>query len=91
MSRAGKVSLRELMGKEGGGKISLDKLPDLLGAAMPDMPRNLAGKNRLLNALKRMFCSSYRNLPGIKDLIKDFDGDVAFEEKVNQMKRIKVK
>ena len=87
----GKVSLREVMGKSGGKKISLDSLPELLGDGTPELPKNMTGKLRLLNALKKRFGHSYRNLPGIKDLISEFDGSMKFEDKINQMKKIKVK
>lgn len=90
MSRAGKVSLRELMGKSG-GKASLDHLPELLGDGMPKLPRNLVGKNRLLNALRNRFGGSYRNLPGVSDMIKQFDDDIKFEHKIKSMRKVKVR
>lgn len=78
------------MGKSG-GKARLEDLPELLGDGMPKLPRNLVGKNRLLNALRNRFGSSYRNLPGVGDILKEFDSEVSFEHKVKSMKSVKVK
>lgn len=90
MSRAGKVSLRELMGKNG-GKATLKDLPELLGERMPDLPRNNVGKHRLLTALKGRFGNGYRILPGVSDILKEFDEDVRFEGQVQKLKRLRVK
>lgn len=87
----GKVSLSELMGSRGAqGGLSLADLPKLLGDGMPDLPRNEIGRFRLIKALQQRFGQSYRQLPGVKNIIKDFDDDVAFEGKVQAMKSVKL-
>lgn len=73
------ASLAELLGKSPGGKMSVMDLPNLLGEKMPELPRNRIGKFRLGNALKMRFGAGYKNIPGIKDLIADFDKDVEAE------------
>ncbi len=87
-----KVSLNELMGKSGGqsSTISLKDLPELLGEKMQEMPRNQVGKFRLLRALKERFGNGFRNIPGVRDIMKEFDDDIQFESQVQRMKRIKV-
>lgn len=87
-----KVSLNELMGK-GGSKsssITLKDLPDLLGEKMQDMPKNQVGKFRLLRALKERFGNGFRNIPGVKDVMKEFDDEIKFEGQIQSMKNIKM-
>jgi hypothetical protein len=76
------ASLAELLGKEASGRLTAKDLPKLLGAKMPEMPRNRIGRYRLMNALKLRFGSGYKNIPGLKDIISDFDADVDVENVV---------
>lgn len=87
-----KVSLNELMGKAGSkaGNMSLDDLKDILGERMPEMPRNQVGRFRLIRSLKQRFGDGFRNIPGVKGLIKEFDEDIEFQQKLDKMKSIKV-
>lgn len=93
MSR--KATLGELMGKSGAkhGKknLSMDHLPDLLGEAMPEMPINSVGRFRLINALRNRFGNGWRNIPGVRDIIKDFDSKVELEERIHKIKQVKLK
>ena len=94
MSRSRKLSLAELMGSKaasGGGKLSLSKLPEILGDAMPELPRTAVGRHRLIRALQQRFGANFRTLPGVSDLVKEFDGDVALERKIAQMQSIKLR
>lgn len=87
-----KLSLAELMGTtaaDAGGKLSLKQLPEILGDAMPDLPRNAVGRHRLIRSLQNRFGSNFRSLPGLKDLIKEFDDEAAFEVKLARMKAIR--
>lgn len=88
----GRVSLAEIMGKKGsslGDDLSLSDLPALLGDALPEMPYNAVGKHRLINALRNRFGSGFRNIPGVKSIIKDFDDTVSFENRVAQLREVK--
>lgn len=90
-----KVSLSEIMGKSGASAASsgltLDKLPELLGELMPELPRNAVGRHRLVRSLQQRFGSNFRTLPGVPDLIKQFDKEIAFEQKVEHVKQIRMK
>ena len=73
------ASLAELLGKEAGSPMSAADLPKLLGEKMPDMPKNRIGRYRLMNALRMRFGPGFKNIPGIKDVISDFDKDIETE------------
>lgn len=89
-----KVSLGELMGKTGGAKgknLSLDDLGDILGERMPKLEFNPIGRMRLTAALRVRFGDGYRNLPGINNILSEFDEEAAFSVKLQEMKMIKGK
>lgn len=87
----GRASLSELIGSSGGesGKLTLKQLPEILGDAMPKLPRDRVGKLRLTTALRNRFGHDYRNLPGVEDLLKEFDEEIHFESRLAQLKAIK--
>lgn len=85
-----KASLAELMGSQASqGGLTLAKLGDVLGDAMPELPRNPVGRHRLIRALQQRFGPNFRSLPGIKGLVKEFDDDVALEVRIAKIKQIK--
>lgn len=87
-----KVSLGELMGKAGRGgarKLTLDDLGDLLGERLPRLEFNPVGRYRLTTALRNRFGDHYRHLPGIEDILKEFDEEAKFNVKKMEMKQIK--
>lgn len=86
-----KVTLAELMGSSASQGISLGKLPEILGDAMPELPRNNVGRHRLIRSLQQRFGNNWRSLPGVKDLVREFDDDIALERKIAEIKRIKYK
>jgi hypothetical protein len=90
-----KASLAELMGssapKAEGQKMSLDDLGKLLGERMPKLEFTPVGRLRLTTALRNRFGDSYKNLPGISDIMSEFDKEIAFNVKVHQMKMIRPK
>ena len=93
---AGKTAtLNELMGSSGskkeGRKLTMDDVKDLLGERMPSMEFSPVGRIRLINALKGRFGTGFRNLPGISDIIKDFDQQAKFQVEVERMKQIRGK
>lgn len=83
-----KVSLNELMGKAGGKDLTLDHLGDLLGERMPKLEFTPVGRLRLVTALRNRFGESYRNLPGIDNIMKEFDDHASFNVKLAEMKMI---
>lgn len=88
-----KASLAELMGSKaaGSGGLSLKQLPEVLGDAMPELPRNAVGRYRLIRALQQRFGDNFRALPGVSGLVKEFDNEIAFENKVQKISAIKLK
>lgn len=89
-----KASLAELMGSKAANSsegLSLRQLPDILGDAMPELPRNPVGRHRLIRALQQRFGANFRSLPGIKNLVAEFDNEISFEDKVAQMKALRMR
>lgn len=90
-----KLTLNEIMGSKGAdakkGKLSLSDLEGLLGERMPKLEYTPVGRLRLTTALRNRFGDSYRNMPGIDDIMKEFDHESAFNVKLQQMKMIKAK
>lgn len=88
-----KASLNELMGSRGSStkakKLSLDDLGELLGEKMPKLEFHPVGRLRLTTALRNRFGDSYKNLPGIGDILKEFDKEVDFGIKLQKMKMLR--
>ena len=89
-----KLSLAELMGKQAAssgsrGGLRLEQLGDILGDAMPDLPRNPVGRHRLIRSLQQRFGRNFRSLPGVGDLVKQFDSDIEMERKITRIQAIK--
>lgn len=83
MAKGSKTTLNELMGsrgeqfqKEG---ITLHDLPDLLGEGMPKLEFHTLGRVRLMRALQQRFGEDYRNVPGVSQLIHEFDRNAKLE------------
>ena len=76
-------------GHAGTGGLRLSHLPQILGDATPELPRNPVGRHRLIMALHQRFGPNFRSLPGVSGLVDQFDSEVEFERKLAQMKAIK--
>jgi hypothetical protein len=90
----GKASLAELMGSVGSeksNKLELRHLPQILGDALPDLPRNQVGRYRLVKALQQRFGDNFRSLPGVSSLVEQFDSEIDLEDKIEQIKAIKMR
>ncbi len=91
-----KVSLAEMMGShaaESGasGTLTLEHLPQILGDAMPELPKNAVGRIRLIRSLKGRFGPNFRALPGVSNIVKDFDDSVAHEARIQKISQIRLK
>ena len=87
-----RASLAELRGSAAGGAehgLKLSQLPTILGEAMPELPRTAVGRHRLVRALQQRFGRNFRSLPGVKNLVEEFDKDLSFERKISHMQAIK--
>lgn len=88
-----KVSLSEIMGRSGASKsesgLKLEHLQELLGDSLPELPKNAVGRFRLIRSLQQRFGKNFRSLPGVGDLIKQFDGDLEFEKRLQKIRSIK--
>lgn len=87
----GKASFGEIMGGADKQSMTLTNLPEILGEKMQEMPRNAVGRFRLVRALQQRYGNGYRNIPGIKALIAEFDEDIEFHGSLDKMKAIKSK
>ena len=85
------TSLGELMGSAGKSDMSLTNLPQILGEKMQEMPRTAVGRFRLIKALQQRFGDGFRNIKGVKGIIKQFDDDIQFEGVLSRMRKIKSK
>jgi len=89
-----KASLNELMGsgaKQGGKKLSLDDVKEMLGERAPKIEFSPVGRLRLTSALRARFGDQYRNLPGIDDILAEFDENAKFSVKIQELKLLKAK
>lgn len=90
-----KTNLNELMGSAGSTaktrKLSLDDLGDILGEKMPKLEFHPVGRLRLTSALRNRFGDGYKNIPGIEDILKQFDDEASFRVRLEEMKMIKGK
>lgn len=89
-----KTTLNELMGKggdvaKGGRKLTLDDLGVLLGEKLPKLEYTPVGRLRLTTALRNRFGDGYKNLPGISDIMKEFEAESKFRVKLEEMKMIR--
>ena len=88
------TSLAEIMGtnaNQHSGGLTMKNLPNVLGEAMPELPRNAVGRHRLIRSLQQRFGRNFRSLPGVADLMKEFDGHVDLEKRIAQISSFKYK
>ena len=86
-----KASLHELMGKSGGKDLSLNHLGEILGERMPRLEFTPVGRLRLTTALRSRFGDNFRHLPGIDNILREFDEEAKFNIKLQEMKMIRAK
>lgn len=88
-----KSSINELMGKSGDAaksrKLSIKDLKDLLGERCPKIEYNPVGRLRLMSALRQRFGDGFRSLPGIDNIVKEFDDEAKFNVKLAEMRMVK--
>lgn len=91
----GKANLNELMGGKGREskkrKLTLDDLEDLMGERLPKLEYSPRGRYRLLTALRNRFGDNFKALPGISDILEEFDKEAQFAVKLQEMKMLKGK
>lgn len=83
------ASIKEVLGSKAGMKISLDSLQDVLGEKMPRLPKNRVGRMRLIQALRNRFGTGFRNIPGVQDVMSEFEENIKSQSTLNKMKMIK--
>lgn len=82
MSQEGRQpSLQELVGAAGNKssdqpQFGLDDLKDILGEKMPDLSYDRVGQVRLVNALHQRFGVEYMNVPGVKNIMTEFEKEM---------------
>lgn len=80
------ASLNELMGNKT-EDLELSDLAKVLGDKMPEIPMNQVGRLRLIKALRNRFGDGFRNIPGVRHLIKEFDEELKVATIVRMNKR----
>ena len=73
--KGSKGTLGEMMGGSP-ETVTLKDLPNLLGEKMPKMEFDRVGKMRLMSSLRNRFGDGFRDLPGIENIIKQFDSEI---------------
>jgi hypothetical protein len=88
-------SRNELMGGKGHAAkardLTLDDLPELLGERCPKIEHTRVGRLRLLTALRSRFGDNYTHLPGISNILQEFDKEAQFRVKIEEMKMLRAK
>lgn len=80
------ATLGELMGKDAQLQ-KLEDLPEVLGEKMPEIEFNQVGRLRLMRALRNRFGEGFRNIPGIKRVLEQFDDEVRFNSVIQKNRR----
>jgi len=89
-AKGGNATLGELIGGHN-QEMSLTNIGDILGEKLPELPKNSVGRFRLVKALQQRFGDGFRNIPGVSNILKDFDEDIRFDSQISKMKLIKPK
>lgn len=87
------VSLAELMGipasRNAQSGMRLAQLGEILGTSTPELPRNQIGRFRLIRALQQRFGHSFRSLPGVSGIIKEFDNELDDANRIDKLSKVK--
>lgn len=78
----------ELIG--GVSEMSLTNLSEILGEKSPELPKTKVGRYRLVRALRQRFGDNYRNIPGVKDIVSEFDEELRFNKTKKRLAKIKM-
>ena len=73
------------------GGLKMSDLPEILGDGMPSLDLSNVGRIRLVRALKQRFGSNFRSLPGLKDIVSEFDRAAKTAVVKEKLRAIKVK
>lgn len=84
--KGGKATLGELIGSN--SNMTLNDLDNILGERRPELPKNKVGRYRLIRSLRHRFGDQYRNIPGVKNIISEFDEEVRFQGVLDRMKKV---
>lgn len=80
MAKNRRTTLNEILGGSGDKRSwGLSDLPNLLGEKMPKLEYHPVGRLRLVRALSMRFGPGYRNIPGVSDILKEFEDNMQTE------------
>ena len=85
--------MNEMMGSSGKelkGKLTLDNLHEVMNERMPKLEYHPVGRLRLMTALRNRFGDNFRALPGMDEILSEFDKRADHNVAVQKMKMIKV-
>lgn len=83
------ATLNEIMGNKTNGQLTMADLKSVLGDSMPTIELNKVGRFRLLQALRNRFGDNYRNIPGVKNILDDFDKELNIDLQIRKNKGAK--
>jgi len=87
MSQTGSPgTLGELIGKQA-KQVTTENLEEVMGLRMPELSMDNVGKIRLLKAFRNRFGESFRNVPGIRELLKNFDKEIKLNRIISMNKQ----
>lgn len=72
------------------GGLKMSDLPEILGDGMPELDMSNVGRIRLVRALKQRFGSNFRSLPGLKDIVREFDDRAKLAVTAEKIKSVKM-
>lgn len=80
------ATLNELMGSGDQPEMdfSLGNIKNILGEGTPEISFDKVGRLRLLTALRNRFGDNYRNIPGVKELLSEFDKETLVDLVTNR-------
>lgn len=85
--KGGNATLGELLG--GASEMSLTNIGEILGEKRPELPKTKVGRYRLVRALRQRFGDNYRNIPGVRNIIEEFDDEIHHEGAKKRLAKIK--
>lgn len=88
-----RAGLAELLGRAGADAarkgLRLADLQEILGDAMPELPRDAVGRHRLIRSLKARFGPNFRALPGVSGLVSEFEEEIEYARKLEKIRSLR--
>lgn len=80
------ATIGELIGKQH-KQVTPENLEEVMGLRMPSLSMDNVGKIRLLKAFRNRFGESFRNVPGVKEILTGFDKEIRLNRLIQMNKK----